>query len=209
MKKIILLAMCLGITSSLVGCSFGNQKVVETSIVYVTVDPSDAETATKATSVLDRDDEYPTRLELTIDNAYSTTGSVSISQLDSFAKDGFGHAYNRLYVFSDQGGSDDTPESATFYVAERYKELSATIYVPYCSINTKEPTYPPYVRIYGDDDAILYEIKDFKGTMDPVDLKIDITDQKFIKIEVGGGWYVGDGTGRMPCFCVTNVVVTK
>ena len=155
------------------------------------------------------EEEYPDRLELTIENAYSRTDGVTVSQTDNFAKDGFGHTYDRIGIFSDSGGSDDKPQSATFYVSEKYKELSATIYVPYCSLNTKEPQYPPYVRIYGDDDTILYELKTFNGTMQPIDIKIDITGQKFIKIEIDGGWYVGDGSGRMPCFCVTNVVVKK
>ena len=146
---------------------------------------------------------------LTHDSAYAEAGDSSKpEQSDDICTDGFGKMYDSNEVFTDRGGSEDIPRSTTFYVSRQYNKLSGTIYVPFCSLKC-DPQYPPIVRICGDNDEILYEFNSFNGTMEPVNFTVDITGHSFIRVEIDGGWYRGDGTGRMPCFCVTNLFVAK
>ncbi len=144
---------------------------------------------------------------LSKDDAYDLNDYCKVNSYytDEICSDGFGNTYEPDYVFTvTDAWLEDKPARARFYVAKKYNCISGTIYVPYCSIG-RSSNDGSYVRIYGDDDELLYESVDPVGTSEPVEFSVDISGNDFVVIEIDGGWFYGDGTGRVPYLCVTNV----
>lgn len=154
-------------------------------------------------------------VKLSQDDAYSLNSYCRIngSYTSTLCKDGFGNTYDSDYVFTVTDSAwEDKPAQAKFYLAGEYNVMTGTVYVPYESIDPYGYGVDGdrYVRIYGDD-VLLYEVTktDLRGTAEPLQFSVDISGCSFVTIEIDGGWYKGDFTGRIPYYCVTNVCVSK
>ncbi|MBO4265969.1 MAG: hypothetical protein IK128_06930 [Clostridiales bacterium] len=159
-------------------------------------DPNSA--SSKTNSYLSREDAYSVNDWCAVNSYYT----------DDICRDGFNNTYESKYVFTvTDAWMEDQPARAQFYTAGDYKNISGTIYVPYCSLASND-NGGSYVRIYGDD-VLLYESTNPVGTEEPIDFSVDISGNSFVVIEVFGSWYYGDGTGALPYLCVTNVELSK
>lgn len=85
---------------------------------------------------------------------------------------------------------------------KNYSELSGTVYIPDI-IRTEDLVYPPKVSIYVNDALKKVMTLDEKDA--PEKFSVDVSGAESIKIEVGGGWYKGDGSGLIPAICAADL----
>lgn len=124
--------------------------------------------------------------------------------------DMYGNTYRQVGIDGSNGiiANDSSEESyVEYYVNGMYKRLTGTAYVPMYSVNVDENNYcgSPCMKIYVDD-VLVYQLS-LTGKDKPVEFDINIENADFLKVELYGGWYKGDGTGMNPLMCAANLAV--
>lgn len=90
----------------------------------------------------------------------------------------------------------------------KYISFSGTLFLPFESRSVTEPDYPSVFRIYADDKKI-YEELNFLAEEDIVNFNVDISGCDILKIEMGGHWYAGDGSGAIPLVCLARPILVE
>lgn len=137
--------------------------------------------------------------------------------ITELAKDVSGNSYSSneihygLYRTGDNDKIDKKKElSITYFLNQEYSVLTGTLYRPYLSLSCDyDWTGGGGVEIYGDD-ILLYSTTMPEKTFDTVEIEVDVTGVRELRIQPTGYW--SDHVNRrlmMPKSCLANLKVAK
>lgn len=133
----------------------------------------------------------------------------NIRKDNTYQKSNTGKQYTESMYYAYSWAFDDNGTSSQIYFLDKqYETFSGTLFLPYESRSVTSPTYPSVFKIYVDD-TLEYEAPVFLSGQNPVDFSIDVSACTYLEIKMGGGWYVGDGSGLIPLVCLTNAEIIK
>lgn len=139
--------------------------------------------------------------------SYSRNSYISTSN-ENYCVDNYGNRYYEdTVIYNKSSGISSGTGKIEYFLGAKYSVLTGMYYVPYAS---RDPKYRGVgrLKIYGDDKLIFEKtISDNKAT--PISIELDIAGIKFLRIELDGGWYRGDGTGLIPYTVFAEGTVRK
>lgn len=131
--------------------------------------------------------------------------TTSLTSLEPFDKSGrvdtpnyetYHHTDNYGNVYTDYIGSGKQESSIEYRLDEPYHAFSATLYVSAPSVKEgyNHSWETATISIYGDD-VLLYTVTGTSKKAEPIDILLDITDVKFLKIQFDNACYYSNGIG--------------